>query len=146
VVVLHEEHRVGGTPAALGGRLPHPGAVTARHRRRRPEGSGKRGPGRVSDISYIAVPELLAEVAMGSPGALQAVASTAVRLGHGGALTLGTDQPLSHQLSAPQLELTGRAGLLQPQVHTVAAGGREGGGTGKVSTVICRQLKFDCHI
>lgn len=25
----YEEHRVRGTPAALGGRLPHPGAVTA---------------------------------------------------------------------------------------------------------------------
>lgn len=27
----YEEHRVRGTPAALGGRLPHPGAMTAGH-------------------------------------------------------------------------------------------------------------------
>lgn len=38
----HEEHRVGGTPATIRGQLSHPGAMTARHRGRRPEGSGKR--------------------------------------------------------------------------------------------------------
>lgn len=37
----YEEHRVRGTPAALGGRLPHPGAVTAGDWRRWPECPGE---------------------------------------------------------------------------------------------------------
>lgn len=86
-----EEHRVGRTPAALGRRLPYPGAVTARDWRRCPERSG----------------------------AFESIATTTICLWHGGALTLGTHQPFSHQLSAPQLEFTCCTRLLHPQVHAV---------------------------
>lgn len=56
----------------------------------------------------------------GSPGALQAFSSTAVLLWHGVALTLGTNQSLSHQMRTPQFEFARRAGLFHSQVHTVA--------------------------
>lgn len=88
----HKEHGVGGTVAALWGWLSHPGAMATRDRSSHPEGSG----------------------------ALQAIPSTAVGVWHGVALTLSADEPLSYQLSTPQLACTCFTGLLHSQVHTVA--------------------------
>lgn len=133
----HEEHRVGRTPAALRRRLSNPGTVAAWHRRRCPKCSGNKMTYDLSGEFFslsssrscswwwwgLKSPSSLGEgtKTRALPGSLEAVAPTPVRLRHGIALTLGTDQPLSHQLSAPQFELTRGAGLFHLQVHTVTA-------------------------